>query len=57
MGRMIKGLAVGAMVGAAVGIMAFPQLDRRTQRNIKRTRRRMMGMAEGAYENMLDYMR
>lgn len=57
MGRMIKGLAVGAMVGAAVGIMAFPQLDRRTQRNIKRTRRRMMGMAEGAYENMLDHMR
>lgn len=57
MGRMIKGLAVGAMVGAAIGIMAFPQLDRRTQRNIKRTRRRMMGMAEGAYENMLDRMR
>jgi len=57
MGRMIKGLAVGAMAGVAVGIIAFPQLDRRTQRNIKRTQRRMMGMAEDAYENMLDHMR
>ena len=57
MGRMIKDLAVGAMIGATIGIMAFPQLDRKTRKNIKRTQRKMMGMAEGAYENMLDYMR
>lgn len=57
MGRMINGLLVGAMVGATIGIMAFPELDRKTQRNIKRSRRRMMGMAEDAYGNMLDYMK
>lgn len=57
MGKMIKGLAVGAMVGAAVGIMAFPELDRKTQRSIKRGRRRMMGMAEDAYGNMMHYMK
>lgn len=57
MARMIRGLAAGVMVGAAVGIMAFPQLDRRTQRGIKKTKRKMMGMAEGAYENILDYMK
>lgn len=57
MGRMIRGLAVGAMVGAAVGIMAFPELDRKTRRSIKRTQRKMMGMAGDAYDNMLDYMK
>lgn len=57
MGKMMKGLAVGAMFGAAVGIMAFPELDRKTQRGIKRTRRKMMGMAGGAYGNMLDHMK
>ncbi|NKF06273.1 YtxH domain-containing protein [Clostridium gasigenes] len=57
MAKMIKGLAAGAMIGAAVGIMAFPQLDRRTQRGIKKTKRKVMGMAEGAYGNILDYMK
>ncbi len=57
MAKMIKGLAAGAMIGAAVGIMAFPQLDRRTQRGIRKTKRKVMGMAEGAYGNILDYMK
>lgn len=57
MGKVMKGLAVGAMVGAAIGIMAFPELDRKTQRGIRRTKKRMMGMAEDAYGNVLDYMR
>lgn len=57
MSKSMKGLAVGAMVGAAIGIMAFPELNRKTQRSIKRTRRRVMGMAEGAYGNVLDHMK
>lgn len=57
MGKVMKGMAVGAMVGAAIGIMAFPQLDRRTQRQINRTRKRVMGMAEDAYGNMVHYIK
>ncbi|MGL5354657.1 MAG: YtxH domain-containing protein [Clostridium sp.] len=57
MGKVMKGLAVGAMVGAAIGIMAFPELDRKTQRSIRRTKKRMMGMAEDAYGNVIDYMK
>lgn len=57
MGKVMKGMVVGAVVGATIGIMAFPELDRRTQRNIKRTRKRVMGMAEDAYGNMIHYIK
>ncbi|CDG02402.1 YtxH domain-containing protein [Clostridium chauvoei] len=57
MGRMMKGLAAGMMVGAAVSIMVIPQLDRKTQRNIKRTGRKAMGMAEDAYDTLVGYVK
>ena len=57
MGKMMKGVAAGAMIGAAVSIMVLPQLDRKTQRNLKRTGRRAMGMAEGAYDTFMGYIK
>lgn len=57
MGKMMKGLAAGAVIGAAASIMLIPQLDRKTQRNIKKASRRAMGMAEDAYETMMCYMK
>ena len=54
---MLKSMAAGAIIGAAVGVLLLPQLDRKTQRAIKKTGRRMMGMAEDAYGNIIDYVR
>ncbi|MDU1312605.1 YtxH domain-containing protein [Clostridium septicum] len=57
MGKMMKGVAAGAMIGAAVSIMVLPQLDRKTQRNLKRTGKRAMGMAEDAYDTFMGYIK
>ncbi|MGL5380296.1 MAG: YtxH domain-containing protein [Clostridium sp.] len=57
MGKMMKGLAAGAVIGAAASIMLIPQLDRKTQKSIKRASRRAMGMAEDAYDTMIGYMK
>ncbi|GAB6169398.1 hypothetical protein JCM1393_18580 [Clostridium carnis] len=57
MGKMMKSLAAGAMVGAAVGFMVLPQLDRKTQRSIKRAGKRAMGVAEDAYDTMIGYIK
>ncbi|MCI6691359.1 MULTISPECIES: YtxH domain-containing protein [unclassified Clostridium] len=55
--RMIKGMAAGAVIGVAVTAVMLPQLDRRTQRNLKRVGRRAMNMAEDACDMMIGYMR
>lgn len=57
MPRMIKGMAAGAVIGVAVTAVMLPQLDRRTQRNLKRVGRRAMNMAEDACDMMIGYMR
>ena len=55
MGRMIKSMLWGLLVGTAVGILLFPELDRRTQRNIKRAKKRAMCMAGDCYDNFPYY--
>lgn len=57
MGRMVKSLMFGTMLGVTAGIMVLPQLDRKTQRAIRRSGKRVLGMAENAYENMMDHMK
>lgn len=57
MGKMIGGLVTGAIVGAAVGVMVLPQLDRKTQRNVRRVGKRALGVAEEAYDCVRDYMK
>lgn len=57
MGRMVKSLMLGTMLGVTAGIMVLPQLDRKTQKAIRRGSKRVMGMAENAYENMMGHMR
>ena len=56
MGKVIKSLAIGTIFGVAIGIMVLPELDRKTQRNIRKTRRKIKGVAEDAYDNILDYI-
>ncbi|MGG7056803.1 YtxH domain-containing protein [Clostridium tertium] len=55
--RMIKGMAAGAVIGMAVSAVVLPQLDRRTQRNIKRVGRRAMNMAEDTCDMLMGYMK
>lgn len=56
MGKVIKSLAIGTVLGMAVGMMVLPELDRKTQRNIRRTGKRLRCAAGDAYDNILDYM-
>lgn len=56
MGKVIKSLAIGTMFGVAIGMMVMPELDRRTQKNIRKTRKKLMCAAGDAYDNVLDYI-
>ncbi|WML36834.1 YtxH domain-containing protein [Clostridium sp. OS1-26] len=44
----------GALIGAAVGMMMMPELDRNTRRRIKRTAKVVRHTAGDMYENVLD---
>jgi gas vesicle protein len=57
MGKLITGLTTGALMGVAIGMMVSPDLDRRTQKNLRRARKRMMDMAEDTYENVMHMIR
>lgn len=45
MGKLTS-LTAGVMVGAVVGMMVIPNLDRKTQRAFKKAGKRVVGMAE-----------
>ncbi|WP_300349566.1 YtxH domain-containing protein [Clostridium sp.] len=49
--KLISTLAAG-MIGAAVGVMITPNLDRRTQKAIKKASKRMMNAANCQMEWM-----
>lgn len=57
MNRMLRNMATGAIIGMTVTAMILPQLDRRTQRNIRRAGKRACLMAEDAYDMMMGCMR
>ena len=54
---MLKSMAAGVMLGAAATILILPQLDRKTQRVVRNTGKRMGCMAGDAYDSLLGYMR
>lgn len=51
-GKFIK----GAVIGAAVGMMLMPDLDRSTKRKIRKTARFVKNMAEDAFDGMKNRM-
>ena len=53
MAKVIKSLAAGAVIGAAIGMMVYPELDRKKQRALKKTAKRMACMAEDFYDDMM----
>ncbi len=50
MGNFTKGIVAGALISTAVGIMVMPNLDRRTQRKMKKAGIKMRDMAEELLE-------
>lgn len=44
----------GALVGAAVGMMFMPEMDRSTKRRIKKTAKFMINAAEDVFVGMRD---
>lgn len=57
MNRMLRNMATGAIIGMTVTAMILPQLDRRTQRNLKKAGKKAYLMAEDAYDIMMGCMR
>lgn len=57
MSRIMRNMATGAMIGMAVSAMILPQLDRRTQKNMRRASKRAMNMAGDAYDSFMHYVR
>lgn len=53
MGKMMTGLVAGAMVGAALGAVVIPQLDRKTQRKLRKTSNMLVGMAEDRCDGIM----
>ena len=55
MGRMIKSMLFGLLLGTVVGIFMFPGLDRKTQKNIRRAKKKAMCMADDYCDNLMCY--
>ena len=43
-----------AEIGAAVGMAVMPQLDRKTQKMLKKAGRKLVNFAENSYENVIN---
>ncbi|SFC27532.1 YtxH domain-containing protein [Clostridium uliginosum] len=55
MGKFTRGVAAGAIIGATVGMMVMPQLDRRTKRSMRKAGMKMRNMAEDTYDGMMHW--
>lgn len=56
-GKFLSGMATGALLGAAAGMMIMPQMDRRTKRRITRAGKSMVGSMADAWDGMKDMRR
>lgn len=54
---MFKRFATGILIGAATAIVVLPQLDRKTQKAVRRTGKKMYCMAGDAYDNVMHYIK
>lgn len=52
MGKYINGMVAGLVVGATVGMMLLPQLDRKTQKKIKKAGCMLLDFAEDSYDDI-----
>ena len=55
--KILKGMVAGAIVGVAVSAVMLPQLDRRTQRNLKRVEEVLTKIVRKASPEKLEKLR
>lgn len=53
----IKGLAAGTIMGVATSMVLLPNMDRGTQKRMKRSYRDFRNSAEGVYSNIVDWVK
>lgn len=56
MGKYINGMVAGLLVGATIGMMVLPQLDRKTQKKIKKAGCRLLDFADDSCESIMGAM-
>ena len=56
MGRYISGMVAGLAVGATIGMIVMPQLDRKTQKKIKKAGWKLLDFAEESYGDIIDFI-
>lgn len=54
MKKYLNGIMTGVVVGAAVGMVVMPQLDRKTQKMVRKAGKKIVDFAENSYENMIN---
>lgn len=53
MNKYLYGVVTGMVVGASVGMMVVPQLDRKTQKTMKKAGRKVINFAGDSYEGIM----
>lgn len=53
----IKGMTTGALIGATVGMLVAPQMNRNTRKRLRRSGDMMMGIMGDVYDDMMRKMR
>ncbi|WP_197276588.1 YtxH domain-containing protein [Clostridium massiliamazoniense] len=57
MGKVLMGITAGTIVGATIGVMMVPTLDRKTQRKIKKASRVALCALGDGYDQMMSKIR
>lgn len=55
--KVVKSMIFGMAIGTIVGMAMFPELDRKTQKNIRKAKRKAACMASDTYDNIICYMK
>lgn len=55
--RFFRGIAAGTIIGAAAGMLLFPQMDRSTRYKLKKSSKMMKNVAEDALDGMKHWSR
>ncbi len=50
--RFFKGIATGAIIGTAAGMLIYPQMDRSTRNKVKRSSKMVKNAAEDVFGEM-----
>lgn len=55
--KMVRTMLIGMTIGTILGMAIFPELDRKTRKNINKAKRKAMCMANDTYDNIMCYMK